>query len=111
MRARSLQLWACATVLVSLTARADIVTDWNATLRQIAQDDGNNAVNNANPGWFTRAAAMENGAIYDVFQAFNRTNTPFLVDITAPQNVNQDAAINRAAFEVLSNTKPDESAI
>jgi len=92
-------------------ARADIVTDWNATLRHIAQDDGNNAINLANPGWFTRAAAMANGAVYDVFQAFNRTNAPFLVDSTAQAGTSMNAAVNQAAYEVLLNSYPGESSI
>lgn len=91
--------------------RADIVTDWNNTLCHIAQDDGNNAVNVANPGWFTRAGAMENGAIYDVFQAFNRTNAPFLVNTTAAAGASLNAAVNQAAYEVLLNTYPGESTI
>lgn len=95
----------------SSLARADVVLDWNETLRQIAQDDGTNVVNNANPGWFTRAAAMENGAIYDVFQAFNRTNAPFLVNTTAPTGASLNAAVNQAAYEVLTNTYPGEAAI
>src|SRR4051812_12305000 len=82
-------------------ARGDIVTDWNATLRSIAQDDGNNAVNLANPGWFTRAGAMANGAIYDVFQSFNRTHAPFLVNTNSPAGASLNAAANQAAYEVL----------
>jgi hypothetical protein len=104
-------LFVFAFSMASPILRADIVTDWNATLRQIAQDDGNNVVNNANPGWITRAAAMENGAIYDVFQAFNRTNSPFLVNTTAPAGASLNAAINQAAYEVLSNTYSGEAAL
>jgi PEP-CTERM motif-containing protein len=101
----------CASAFFGAAARADVVTDWNATLRDIAQSDGANPLNTtANPGWFTRAAAMENGAIYDVFQAFTRTNSPFLVNTTAPAGASLNAAVNQAAFEVLSNTYPAQLA-
>ncbi len=94
-----------------VSVRTDLVTDWNATFRNIAQDDGYNAINNANPGWSTRAMAMANGAIYDVFQSFNRTSTPFLVNTTAPAGASLDAAVNQAAYEVLASTYPGEHSI
>ena len=47
------------------------------------QHDGTQPVHSANPGWSTRAIAMMNTAIYDVFQAKNRTHTPWLVDTQA----------------------------
>jgi hypothetical protein len=99
-------LAACAAI-----ARADIVTDWNATFRHIAQDDGNNAINLANPGWSTRAAAMANGAIYDVFQSFNHMNFPFLVNTSAPSGASLEAAVDQAAYEVLACAYPHEHAI
>src|SRR5262249_22166206 len=70
-------LTAAALLCSPIIALADNVIDWNATVRHVIQNDGGNIVNMANPGWSTRAMAMTNGAIYDVFQAFNRTNAPF----------------------------------
>ena len=40
---------------------------------------------------------MTNGAIYDVYQAFNRTNAPFLVNTQAGANTSLDAAVHQAA--------------
>jgi hypothetical protein len=93
-------------------ARAtDIVQDWNRTIRDTIQHDGTNVVNLANPGWSTRSIAMLNTTIYDVFQAFNRTHQPWLVDVHAGPNTSMNAAINQAAFEVLSHCYTGESTI
>jgi hypothetical protein len=92
-------------------ARADIVTDWNATYRAAAQSDGARPINYANPGWSTRAIAITNSAIYDVFQSFNPTNTPFLFDTPAPAGASMDAAINQAAYETLVMSYPNDHAI
>jgi hypothetical protein len=90
---------------------SDIVLDWNDTARAVMQHDGTNAVNLSNPGWSTRSVAMLNTSIYDVFQAFDRTNKPWLVNAHAGPNTSMDAAVNQAAFEVLSHCYVGESAI
>lgn len=82
-------------------ARADVVVDWNGTLRAVIQSEGTQPNNHANPGWATRAIAMTNGAIYDAFQAVNRTHTPFLVDTQAAAGTSLDAAVHQAAYEIL----------
>jgi hypothetical protein len=89
-------------------ARADIVTDWNATFRSAAQRDGADVINYANPGWSTRAIAITNGAIYDIFQSFNPTYKPFMVNTQAPSGASMDAAINQAAYETLVMSYPNE---
>lgn len=93
------------------TANADIVTDWNATVRGMMQHDGTHVVNNVNPGWSTRSFAMMNGAIYDTFQAMHRTHTPFMADTQAPAGTSLDAAVHQAAYDVLSHCYPGEMAI
>jgi hypothetical protein len=93
------------------TSRADNVTDWSSTIRHVIQDDGTHPVNSANPGWSTRAMAMTTGAIYDVYQAFNRTNAPFMVNAHADANTSLDAAVHQAAYEVLLNTYPNSSSV
>jgi hypothetical protein len=91
--------------------RADVVLDWNATLRNVAQQDGTHPANLANPGWSTRAMAMMNTAIYDVFQSINRTHQPWLVDTQALPNTSLEAAVHQAAYEILSNGYAGESAM
>jgi PEP-CTERM motif-containing protein len=104
-----------ASMVVALSVpayvRADNVLDWNSTVRNVIQDDGSHPVNKANPGWSTRAMAMTNGAIYDVYQAFNRTHAPFLVNTHAMANTSLDAAVHQAAYDVLLNSYPGESSI
>lgn len=83
----------------SLTRAADIVTEWNTTLNQaiIATPEKHN------PGTSTRAQAMMNAAIYDVFQAIDRTHASFKVKRNAP-GANLDAAVAQAAYHVISDT-------
>ncbi len=97
---RNLTLMIGAIVAMSgYGARADVVTDWNLTL--------NNAIiatpSKHNPGNSTRAMAMMNAAIYDVFQAIDRTHDPFKINTHAP-GANLDAAVAQAAYRVISDT-------
>lgn len=80
----------------------DIVTDWNLTLCQAAET----VVSKHNPGVPTRAMAMMNGSIYDIFQAVNRTHAPFKVNTLAP-GASIDAAVSQAAYRVLSDMYPE----
>jgi hypothetical protein len=80
-------------------------------MRNVLQQDGTRPTNQANPGWSTRAVAMVNTAIYDVFQSFDRTHQPFLVDTRAQPNTSLDAAVHQAAYEVLLNTYPGEKSM
>ena len=81
------------------SAVADVVTDWNVTLNDaIIQTPTKH-----NPGNPTRAQAMMNAAIYDVFQAIDRTHAPFKVNTFAP-GANLDAAVAQAAYLVISDT-------
>lgn len=100
-----------AALVAPTAARADLVLDWNATLRRAVKHDGNNAVNKANPGWATRSMAMLNGAIFDSFQAKDRTFQPFLVDTNAAPGTSLNAAINEAARSVLLSAYGGESTI
>jgi hypothetical protein len=89
----------CWILVCPYTARADVVTDWNVTLNDviIATPELHN------PGNPTRAMAMLNGAIYDIFQAVNRTHAPFKVNTSAP-GADVNAAAARAAHKILLNT-------
>jgi hypothetical protein len=90
----------------SATARADVVTDWNVTLNDaiIATPAKHN------PGNPTRAMAMLNGAIYDIFQAVDRTHRPFKYFGTSP-GADIDAAVARAAYHVLTDTYGEQAAL
>ena len=104
---RSLTLVVLCIAAVSPGAlRADVVTDWNTTLHEaiIATPSKHN------PGNSTRAMAMMNGAIYDVFQAVNRTHAPFKVNQHAP-SANIDAAVAQAAYLVISDTYGEQQSM
>jgi hypothetical protein len=92
-------------------AKADIVLDWNATIRNVVQHEGTQPVHQANPGWSTRAIAMVNTAIYDAFQAVNRTHKPWLVNTHALPNTSLEAAVHQAAYEILNECYATESVI
>ena len=100
------KLWIAIITLLSMvvasSARADIVQDWNDTLCTVAET----VVTKHNPGVPTRAMAMMNGSIYDVFQAVNRTHRPFKVNTYAP-GASVDAAVSQAAWRILSDMYPE----
>jgi hypothetical protein len=101
---RKLVLASLFTVLFSVSSatQADVVLDWNDTLCTAAET----VVTKHNPGVPTRAMAMMNGAIYDVFQAVDRTHKPFKVNAHAP-GASIDAAVSQAAYRVLSDMYPE----
>jgi hypothetical protein len=92
-------------VISASAVRADIVLDWNDTLCTMAET----VVTKHNPGVPTRAMAMMNGAIYDIFQAVDRTHVPFKVNTHAP-GASIDAAVSQAAYRVLSDMYPEMQA-
>lgn len=81
---------------------ADIVQDWNLTLNSAAQT----VTVKHNPGVPTRAMAMMNASIYDVFQAIDRTHIPFKVNTLAP-GASLEAAVSQAAYRVISSVYPE----
>ncbi|HYO23559.1 MAG TPA: hypothetical protein VEQ85_01270, partial [Lacipirellulaceae bacterium] len=99
----------CWVLAVSLFAAPawglDIVQQWNDTLCTVAET----VVTKHNPGVPTRAMAMMNGSIYDIFQAVDRTHQPFKVNTLAP-GANLDAAVSQAAYRVLSDMYPEVQA-
>ena len=79
------------------SAAVDTVTEWNMTIHDVMRG----VPEKANPGVSTRAIAMMNGAIYDVFQAFDRTHAPFLVRDHATPGASRESAVAQAAHDVL----------
>jgi hypothetical protein len=88
-------------------ARAEVVLDWNSTIREVIKD----VPATANPGISTRAIGMMNAAIYDVFQSFERTHQPFKVYATAAPGASLEAAVARAARDILANCYPEPAAV
>jgi hypothetical protein len=108
-RTNALLSWTLALGMMAMgleeasTARGqDIVQYWNDVLCTSAET----VVTKHNPGVPTRAMAMMNGSIYDVFQAINRTHAPFKVNTSAP-GADVDAAASQAAYLVLKDMYPE----
>ena len=95
-------LLACATLIVVLSApavaRADVISDWNATAQAEAVLIRPTAHGQA------RGMAMVQGAVYDAVNAVVRTHQPYLLDlddVDVQPFVSQDAAVATAAHHVL----------
>jgi hypothetical protein len=101
-----LRMLVCVWVAIPVVARGDVILDWNATMRSVLQAD----VPTANPGWSTRTMAMVNGAMYDAFQAVNRTHRPFHVDML-DYSASREAAAAQAAYQIMLNCYPQQQAI
>ncbi len=87
-------------------ARGDVIIDWNKLFCEVMQEDGIlNIDGKANPGWSTRAAAMLNGAMYDAFQAVERTHSPFAYG-QMNTAASKEAAAAQAAHDILLHTYP-----
>jgi PAP2 superfamily len=91
--------------LLSLTAGADVILDWNSHLREVMKQD----TVTANPGWSSRAMAIVNGAMYDCFQAVKRTHQPLYADLKAAPNTSRDAAALEAAFRLINHLYPQSA--
>jgi hypothetical protein len=95
------------TVGIALTmcanVRADEVIDWNLTMRQVIND----VPARANPGESTRAIGMMNAAIYDVFQSFDYTHEKFSFYKAPEAGASRQAAVARAARDILANCYPE----
>jgi hypothetical protein len=103
-RMNALVSWTLALGMMAGSAARgqDIVQYWNDVLCTSAET----VVTKHNPGVPTRAMAMMNGSIYDVFQAVNRTHAPFKVNTSAP-GADVDAAASQAAYLVLKDMYPE----
>lgn len=84
---------AAALLLCIGSARADVVTDWNATALGVTQASP--------PPVETRAITITHAAIFDAVNAITRTHQPLLVQQAAPAGSSQDAAAASAAHGVL----------
>jgi hypothetical protein len=107
MKRNLLLTFAAVVIASSVSARADVVLDWNLTMRQVIND----VPETANPGISTRSIGMMNAAIYDVFQSFDRTHQPFKVYKTADAGASLEAAVARAARDILADCYPEPAAV
>ena len=81
----------------TLTARADVVLDWNAIAVNTA------VANNQNPIAQARYAAIVQLAVFEAVNSITHKYQPYLGTITAPADASPDAAAVEAAYQVLSS--------
>ena len=88
----------------STSARADSVTDWNATAAAALQSPGTAIPPGAGQGAVSTAhLAMVHGAVYDAVNAIAGGHEPFVSSPAALPWYSQDAAVAAAAHGVLTH--------
>ena len=90
----------CLSVAVG-TARADTVTDWNATAA---------ALPIAAPPVHARVMAAMHGAIYDAINSIEPRYETYRFPVEAPAGASKDAAVAAAAYSVLAALVPSQKA-
>ena len=91
-------------LVVSTTACADVVTDWNSISLELIK------ATDMRPPIASRALAMVHTAIYDSVNAISPTYEVYYVQVEPPNNTSPKAAAASAAHRVLSNLFPDQKA-
>src|ERR1022692_2490863 len=86
--------------VVSVTASADAVLDWNAIAVNTA------VANKQNPFAQARYAAIVQLAVFEAVNSITHKYQPYLGTITAPPGATPDAAAIEAAYQVLSTYFP-----
>ena len=87
----------------SLTARADVVLDWNAIAVNTA------VANKQNPFAQARYAAIVQLAVFEAVNAVTGEYQPYLGTITAPPGASAEAAAIEAAYQTLSTYFPNSA--
>jgi hypothetical protein len=87
-----------ASVLFSVSARADIVTDWNAVATNATLPIGSIAQ--------SRALATAHGAQFDALNAMEHRYAPYLADFKAPPGASPEAAAAVAMHTALISLVP-----
>ena len=104
MRFRSIFLSATALGLITPTALADVVTDWN----EVAVGVGRRL--KLGPNKASRLVALTHLAAYDAVVSVTRTHEPYLGYVQAPDGpVSLEAAIAKAAHDVLLLSQPTDA--
>src|SRR5881628_2157810 len=97
--------FAVATLALTPTVQADLISDWNDTAIRVIK-----AVNqsvNPNPLPASRALAMTHVAQFDAVNAVVGCYQPYATTTTAP-GASPEAAAAQAAYRVLTNLYPSQ---
>src|SRR5688572_12438397 len=79
----------------SLTAHADVVTDWNTAALDAIRS------NRTPPPRASRTLAILHASIYDAVNGIGRTHQAYFVQSTVPASASKEAAACAAAHKVL----------
>ena len=85
-------------LMISATARADVVLDWNAIML--------NTIGGQNPFFQARFAAITQTAVFEAVNAITGDYEPYLGTIAALPGASAEAAAVAAAHGVLKNYFP-----
>ncbi|HBE17049.1 MAG TPA: phosphoesterase [Cyanobacteria bacterium UBA11149] len=88
----------------------DVAIDWNATALNAIQAEGE-AGRGVPPTEGSRLLAMVSAAVYDAVNAFERTHTSYSFDGFAPVGASVQAAVVGAAYRVLTELLPQQTAL
>lgn len=94
-RMRQCGLVAFAVIVASVSARADVVTDWNEMAFRAA------VVANSSPLNMSRFAAIVEAAVFDAVNGIDRRYTSIHVEPAAPAGASRRAAAVYAAYTIL----------
>jgi len=104
--AKRLLIFTVFAILMTATAHADEVADWNRNLFEAAR------LNNppTSPLLITRNAALVHAAVFDAINGIERRYTPVYVAPAAEPGASRRAAAVQAAYAVLMRLYPSQSA-
>jgi hypothetical protein len=92
-----------ALLVLPVSARADVVLDWNAVTVS--------TIRNQNPFAQARFTAIAQLAVFEAVNAITREHQPYLGTVTAPTGASVEAAVVAAAHRVLIAYFPANAAV
>jgi hypothetical protein len=95
-------LTAISLALATVTAHADVVTDWNAIVQT--------TVEQVDPFIQVRTAAITQVAVFEAVNSITRNYDPYLESVAAPHGAAAEAAAIAAAHRVLTTLLPQNAA-
>src|ERR1044071_3557889 len=90
--------------LLGFSARADLVTDWNTEALNAIRSES------TSPPLATRNLAILHAAIYDAVNSVVHTHRPYFTNFQTLPDTSAEAAAAGAAYRVLVNLFPSQSA-
>jgi hypothetical protein len=93
-----------AAVLLTSSARGDVIMDWNAKADAIGIEKQLSNVPNG------RGQAMLHVAMFEAVNAIDRRYAPYRLNLTAERTTSKEAAAASAAYEILVALYPDQKA-